>query len=193
MLIWIGIILAILLLILFLPISVLVDISNEGQKVDVKIFGLKFKILPKKEKKKKPKKVKESKGKSKEKQTKKQDSNNFVDTIKLVAKILPPALDGFMFFAKRLKFKKFKVSIEYGDDDPATTAVRYGQIGSAVYSSLGIICSLLDICDPEIEITPNFQKQVFIYSITCKVSSSLGIILLTAVNKLPNIIKLIGK
>ncbi len=140
-----GIFVALLLLILFLPFGV--DLGNEGGSfhLSAKLGGFLIQILPKKpgaekkpkkekkKKKKKPVTEEEEEEKPKKKRSLPFNRDELLELLHIVGKTLGK-------FGRAWKVDRFVLHYIAAGDDPYDTAVTYGKV-NAVLSSLAPVCS----------------------------------------------------
>ena len=137
-----GIIVALILLILFIPIGV--DLGNEGGEfhLSAKVSALLIQILPKKpEEEKKPKKEKKKKKKKKKKPEEEEGEEKrslpFNRDERL--ELLRIVLKGIGKFGRAWKVDRFVLHYIAAGDDPYDTAMTYGKVNAAL-SSLAPLC-----------------------------------------------------
>lgn len=62
---------------------------------------------------------------------------------------------------KRVYIEKLNVSIEIGTKDAAQTGITTGSLWALVYMVIAFISEIVSICVPTVNITPNYEKEVF--------------------------------
>ncbi len=163
-LIVLGVIVAILLCILFLPITV--DLAFDG-KMMLKIKYLGITLFDNKKSKTKPKQKKE-KVKTASKDNAPQKKDNFIKrtykqkgllgTISYFSDILAIVFKRLWRVVKRFKFRRFKLDIIVATPDAANTAIQYGKICAAVYPVISLLHTITDMKSEEINIKTDFEK-----------------------------------
>ncbi|MDO4607899.1 MAG: DUF2953 domain-containing protein [Clostridia bacterium] len=178
-LIVLGVILALLLALLFLPLTV--DLSYKQKFVlKVKFSGITI-FDNQKKSKRKPKSKKPSAAQDTE--TKKQPKDNFlkktykqkglIKTIKYFAEILTMLFKKFFWVIKHFKFRKFSLDLVVATPDAANTAIQYGGICSAVYPIIAFLQSNTDFKAKAINISTDFDKIESEFSIAFSVTTRL--------------------
>lgn len=71
---------------------------------------------------------------------------------------------------KYLNVEKFKVGIEVGTGDAATTAISVGALWAVVYNFIGALGMLVYIDKPDVEIIPNYSETKFKTNARCIIS-----------------------
>lgn len=172
-------ILALLLVVtlaLFLPVTVFFSFDK---KVVLRVYycGISVFSTAKKKKKKPDKSDEESRPQKKEKKsdTKKDKPNffkkiydklGFVDTVHYFAGLLKLVLLKLGWVLKRLKIRKFRLSLTVGTSDAAQTAIQYGRICSAVYPVLSMLFSIADCKAKKADISADFNHSSSNFSIS---------------------------
>ena len=143
-----GIIVALILLILFIPIGV--DVGNEGGTfhLSAKVSALLIQILPKKpeaekkpkkEKKKKKKKKKKPEAEESEEEPKPKKKRSLPFNRDELLELLRIVLKGIGKFGRAWKVDRFVLHYIAAGDDPYDTAMTYGKVNAAL-SSLAPLC-----------------------------------------------------
>ncbi len=167
-------ILAVLLLlivaILLLPVSVRLA-YYEDFSVKVKFAGIK--IFPFKEKKQKEKKDKPQSKPKKENQLKTsfqklKEKHGFSGAVKEILAFLQICLEHLSGFLKTLKFRKVELNLVVAESDAFKTAIKYGEVCSAVYPVLSYLESKANIKYKKIDVKSDFNatKGEFDFSLT---------------------------
>lgn len=151
---------------------------DESFTLDIRWLFLKFRIYPQSEEKKAKREAKKAKKKAKKKPEKEKtkekkkeettepktnifkqfyENQGFDATVELI-RTAAARLGGFM---KRL-YKAFTIEnlvlllkVSSGDD-AAQSAIKYGKVCSAVYPSLGFICSNMKVKKYDVNVVPDF-------------------------------------
>ena len=158
--------------VIVLSIPVVLDLEyTDAVRCKVSWLFLKFDIYPfpeKKKKEEKPKKEKkEEKPEEKKEEKPKQKKENFLKTfynnqgLSGVLELLNncvAALKRFSvkFIKRAVIFKKFHLDIHITEDDAAATAIKYGKVCSALYPSLGFICSNMKVKDYKVNVLADY-------------------------------------
>lgn len=140
-----GVIAALILLILLIPIGV--DVGNEGGEfhLSAKVSALLIQILPKKPGEEKPKKEKKPKKKKKKKpeeetqEPKPRKKRELPFNRDEILELLRTVLKGIGKFGRAWRVDRFVLHYVAAGDDPYDTAVTYGKVNAAL-SSLAPLC-----------------------------------------------------
>ena len=146
-LIIIGIILAILVLILLLPVGVDVGYENKQFHLSAKVNGFLLQLIPrpprseeKKPKEKKPKKEKKKKEPKPEEEQKPQKKLKLDFSMDEILELVKKVLKGFGKFGRKLKVSRFVLHFTAAGRDPYNTAMTFAYVNAAL-SSLAPICA----------------------------------------------------
>jgi len=146
-LIIIGIILAILVLILLLPVGVDAGYENEQFHLSAKVNGFLLQLIPrpprseeKKPKEKKPKKEKKKKEPKLEEEKKPQKKLELDFNMDEILELVKKALRSFGKFGRKLKVSRFVFHFTAAGRDPYNTAMTFAYVNAAL-SSLASICA----------------------------------------------------
>lgn len=132
-----GIIVLVLAALALLPLGVRVRYDEDGPLVWAKLWLIRLRLFPKKDKqKKKPweKKPKESEAPPEEQAKKK---GGALDTVRAALPLVKPALQGIK---KRLTIRELELHVTWAAADPADAAIGYGRAQAA----LGGLWALID-------------------------------------------------
>lgn len=151
-LIMMGIIIAVLILILYIPIGVGLK-YEDGTFIIVKIAFKNFNI-PLNKVLNKPKK----KGKKDED---KKSENELEKSIIGLDFILSLFGDFRRFVRKRFSLSNFELKVTFGTAEASSTAVLTGHLYSLSYNILALIDKLLYVDNPLVEVTPVFNNATF--------------------------------
>ena len=111
----------------------------------------------KKEKSKKTKKEKSKKTKKDNMFVSFYNNSGFLETVKLISDVAKVVREyAHSLLIKRLVVKELKLNLTVCGDDSADTAVKFGEISSAVYPSLGFLISHIRVKKHNINIKPDF-------------------------------------
>ncbi len=147
-----GIIIAVLILILYIPIGVGLKYEN-GTFVIVKIAFKNFNI-PLNKVLNKPKK----KGKKEEKKKSEKELEKSIVGLDFILSLFG---DFRRFVRKRFSLSQFELKVTFGTAEAASTAVLTGHIYSLSYNILALIDKLMYVDNPRVEVTPVFNDATF--------------------------------
>lgn len=168
-----GIIFAVLILILYVPIGIGAKYEN-GTFVIIKVAFFKFNIPLNKvlnfgtKKKKAP-------------QKKEKPENEIEKSIVGLDFILSLLGDFRRFVRKRFSLSEFRLSITFGTADAASTAVLTGHLWSLGYNLLALIDKLMYVDKPDISVNPVFNDATFTLKAQGIIKTRLAHIIATAV------------
>ena len=196
-LIVLGAIIALLLVLLFLPLSIDLTFAKE-LRFKIKYFGI---IIFDSEKNVKLKKAKRAKSVVKEKSEGKEDKKeNFLKktykqkgllgTITYFSKILMLLLKKLWWVVKKFKFRRFYLNLSVATNDAASTAINYGKICSAVYPIISFLETNADFKAKEINISADFDKSDSEFKISTSVTTRLFFWLVAAISALFEFLKI---
>ena len=191
-LILLAVLLGLILIALFLPVSAYLSYEKNVFSASVRAFGLKYQLVPAKDdekKKKKPKKAQKKKAqqktetkpaeKPKEKKKRLQLSISSICTmVSTAGTLLRRILGG-------LKIRKVRIRLAVQGADAADTAVQYGKTNAWLHSALAVLRNYLDIRFEELAVLPDFnaEKQgTELFS--CKITGRLIIIVIAGIRAL---------
>lgn len=175
-----ALLLLLCLALLFLPVSVSIKFK-EDFFVKIKFFGIKVYEIPQK-------KVKKEKTENSEKDVKAEKTENtiltkaksffaffkkkygFFGAVKRILSFLQDELVHIKPFLKHIKVKKVVLNLIVSGEDAADTAIKYGQICTAVYPVLSFFDSVCKINFKEINVKSDFAdgKNEFDFSLLVK-------------------------
>ena len=196
-LIVLGAIIAILLVLLFLPLSIDLTFAKE-LRFKIKYFGI---IIFDSENNVKLKKAKRAKSGVEEKsEGKKSKKENFLKktytqkgllgTITYFSKILMLLLKKLWWVVKKFKFRRFYLNLSVATNDAASTAINYGKICSAVYPIISFLETNADFKAKEINISADFDKSDSEFKISTSVTTRLFFWLVAAISALFEFLKI---
>lgn len=163
---WLYIIFGIVLffaLVLAIPIKIKVQ-HKKAMLINLYIGFVKLPLVPKKAKKQNKKnntkpQTKTQKKNEASKKTNIIEKNGLTWLVTVIKKAAALAAGVLKDFFKHIIIKKMMLSISVAEDDAAQTAIRYGQICSAVYPAIGIIAKSTKCRTYGIDIKPNFDEN----------------------------------
>ncbi|MBQ8540974.1 MAG: DUF2953 domain-containing protein [Clostridia bacterium] len=165
-----GIIVAVLILILYIPIGVGLKYEDGAfviVKVAFKNFNIPLEKVLNKPKKKEPKETKKP-----EKELEK--------SIVGLDFILSLFGDFRRFVRKRFSLSKFELKVTFGTANAASTAILTGHLYSLSYNILALIDKLMYVDSPKVEVVPVFNDATFSASARGIIKTRLAHIIATA-------------
>lgn len=167
----IGIILVFALL-LYFSFTVYVSIK-EDVNIKVGAYGLKFDIIPsesdtKKPKKKRKKKKKQESTKS-EKPKKKVEKQTFAEIVELILSAVKSILKPTAKLMSKIRLTAVDINIAVCGEEADKTAIKFGEITTAIYSTLGYLNQLIKVKIKRVDIRPDFVGDEDRYDITFKI------------------------
>ncbi len=183
-----GIILALLLLILFLPVEIFISFK-EAFKVKIKFFGIKvFEIEPESQEKndKALDKVseknaqKDTENKAKKIFSRLKERLGFTGAVKEIFKLLLDCLTHIKSLLRHIKINKIRLNIAVASDDAAKTAIEYGTVCSAVYPVLALLDTVPNIGLKEINIRSDFEGSECDFSFSLQIGIQIFFALISA-------------
>ncbi len=156
LLILLYILLGILLLILIADFTVKVSMENGVTAVSVGVWPILIRILPAKPKPEaekqpaKPKKGKKSAAKKKKavaeaEEKAKKSPGDIKALLEIVLALVKAVLPPVGYILRGLRFRHLTLHIKVGEGDAAQTAIRYGQLNAALYTSLPLAQAVFDL------------------------------------------------
>lgn len=157
-------------LIILLSVKFVITVHYEDDiTVSLGWLFLKFNLLPMKEKEKKPKKEKKEKKPEENSEVipepKEKKDNMFVrfyrnrgvsGVVQLLKDAAKALGGGFKRMGRAFLFEELFVSMTVGAGDSAQTAIKYGKVCSALYPSLGFICSNMKVKDYKVNVLADY-------------------------------------
>lgn len=196
-LIVLGVVICLLLLLLFLPLTVDLNFKNE-LILKIKYSGITFfdseKRVNLKNIKKRKKKAEKKRGESTSKKDnflkKTYKQKGLLGTVSYFSKILILLFKKLWWVIKRFKFRKFKLNLIVATPDAADTAINYGKICSAVYPVLSFLSTNADFKAKEINISADFDKTESGFEISTSVTTRFFFWLVASVSAFFEFLKL---
>ena len=164
--------------VIVLSIPVVLDLEyTDAVRCKVSWLFLKFDLYPFPEKKKKEEKPKEEKKEEKPEEKKeekpKPKKENFLKTfynnqglagviellnncVAALKRLLGNEGENDLRQIRAVIIKKFRLDIHITEDDAAATAIKYGKVCSALYPSLGFICSNMKVKDYKVNVFADY-------------------------------------
>lgn len=174
----IGAFLLLVLLILFLPLSVMVDVEKQFF-LKIKILGIKLYEMKPDSDEKSPTKTAEEKTKTAKKTNensatdvfvKIKKEQGFVAAVKSGMELASRMLSNVKRYLRHISIEKVKLDITIASDDAAKTAIEYGIVCQAVYPVTAFLNSFANVKWKQIDVTSDFQsvKPSFGFAATVK-------------------------
>lgn len=163
-----------LLFAVIVNISVVVDISYIGGKLDYRVKYLFFKIFPLKKKKSRRKKKNTEK---KVKPSLKSDEK-LAENISVIKDIIECSADDIKKSASKISVSDIYISFVSRNEDAAVCAVNYGILSGAVYTIVGIVSSLFKTTVRSISVGLEFNKSggnIYDFSFSLKMKFGTGL------------------
>lgn len=135
-----GIVLLVLAALALLPLGVRARYDEGGPVVYAKLWLIRLRLFPKKDKKKKKKREKKPKKEEappEEKEPEKKKKGGTLDMVRSALPLIRPALSGLK---RRLTIRELELHVTWSADDPADAAIGYGQAQAA----LGALWAVVD-------------------------------------------------
>lgn len=167
-----GIIIAVLILILYIPLGVGLKYEN-GAFIIVKLALWNFDI-PLEKLLNRPKK---KKAKEKEIKPEKELEKSIVG----LDFVLSLFGDFRRFIRKRISLTEFALKVTFGTADAASTAVLSGHLWSLSYNLLALIDKLIYVDNPKVEVVPIFNEATFSITAGGIIKTRLAHIIATAI------------
>lgn len=178
------------ILALFLPISVFFS-YNKKPAVKVYYCGIPVFSTAHSKKEKSDKKEKQT---NNEKDENKKEKNNifkevydklgFNDTVRYFAGLLKIVVKKLGWVLKKIKIRRFTMSLAVSDSDAAQTAIQYGRICSAVYPALSLLFSVTDCKAERVDVSADFNHTSSSFSISFAVRTLPIFLIIAAVTGL---------
>lgn len=165
---------SILLFIVIILVPSLTIYAKITDEVTIKIgaYGLKFTLLPQKEKpEKKPKKtkVKTTTERPPKKPKKKVTETSFMETVELVLTAIKAVIGPTSKLLSKLRMKVVYLNIVVCGDDADKTAIKFGAINTAIFNVLANLKRFFKVKIKRIDIRPDFVGDEDRYDIYFKV------------------------
>lgn len=157
---WIGIVLLLLLVLaliaLFLPVSLVVnyDTANQEKTAYLRWFLLKFDLL--KPRRGKTAARRQRKAPPEEEPPKKQDSSELTDGLRMVMHMLSDVKGAAAFLLRYFSIYRLRLRVVVSGDDAMSTALYYGRVNAAIYSTYAVLVRFLNISSLQIRVIPDF-------------------------------------
>ncbi len=189
-----GVILCLLALLLFLPLTV--DLVFDSQLVlkvryaSITIFDSEKKVILKKSKKHQKKDNNDQASKKQGFIKRIYNQKGLLGTVKYFCELLELLLKKLWRVAKRFKFTRFKLDFTVATLDAAKTAIEYGKICSAMYPVLSLLQSIVKFKPQQVNINADFDKNNFEFKASVMVTTRLFYWLVAALSAAVEFLKL---
>lgn len=152
-------ILAVLLLLLFLPVTVEAAYQEE-LTLKIRYLFFRFLVLPAKTKEeaedKSPKEKKEKVKEETDKKKKKITLDSVLEILELAKQALSSLRDPLGWFLRKIRYRNLWFHIMVCQEDAHQTALRYGQVQAIFHSVFSLLRSCMDIQTTDIQIDADF-------------------------------------
>ena len=196
---WIALAVAALLT-AFLLASVTVKVMiSDTVRIWVGAFGIRFLILPAKQKKQRKRKQKKKvpsarkkkpAEKSRKKPKEKPHEQSFGETVSFAVDLLRSTVPGAAALLKKIRFVNMRVFVSVGADSADETAIRYGIVCGAVYNTLAAIDSMITLRVKSVDVVSDFVTGEMRYDISFLAKLRIGSILKAAIGILISIVRM---
>ena len=170
-----GIILFLIALLLFLPLTV--DFEYDSQFVlllkyaGVTVFDSQKRVSLKKSKRGKKKAFSDSPSKKQGFVKRIYDQKGFLGTVEYFCKLLQLLLKKIWWVAKRFSFSRFKLDFTVATTDAAKTAIEYGKLCAAVYPVLSLLQAIVRFKPQQVNINADFDKNKYEFNASIRVTT----------------------
>lgn len=173
------IILAVIMLIMFIPVDCVIDISynddeNRGNII-VKYAFFKMKILPSEPKEEKEEPTEETE----EKPKKERDIKAVINLVKTVYTELKDEIFGLIghFFKRTIRIKELNISAKFGTGDPMYTGIVTGTVNAAVYNAVSLIDRKMKLDRWNVSLDSDFDNACLSAGLYCKIRTRIAYVL----------------
>ncbi len=83
----------------------------------------------------------------------------FSKLIGTVTDLLASLKGGAAMIIRGFRIYRLRLTMVVAEEDAAQTAVNYGKCNAAIYSAYALATHFLNLCDPEIDIRPDFVSE----------------------------------
>lgn len=181
-----GILLLLLLALLFLPIAVHIKFKGDFN-IKITFAGITvFKSSNKPEKSNAPSKESISEEKPKKENfakslwNKLKAKKGFSGAVKELMRFLRDCVTHIKALLRHIKFKSIALNLVYGSGDAADTAIKYGEICSAVYPTLALLDTAENINFKNINVKSEFAEKTAQFDFSLKAVTKIFILLISA-------------
>ncbi len=161
-----GAIVALILVILFIPVQALIEYKDDMLYVMARYAFVRYRLLPadpkraaKREQKKLKKEQREA-AKGKPAAAKKEpEKRTLSETVGMVRDILESLHTSLRHILKRVKLTDIAFYMKTVGETPAETAVEVGRVNAYVYGCYAFLLNFFQVSDPDILITPDYYGE----------------------------------
>ena len=170
-----GVILFLIALLLFLPLTV--DLVYDSQFVlllkyaGVTVFDSEKRVNLKKSKKGKKKADSDTPPEKQGFVKRTYDQKGFLGTVEYFCKLLQLLLKKAWWVVKRFNFSRFKLDFTVATTDAAKTAIEYGKLCAAVYPVLSLLQSIVSFKPQQVNINADFDKNKYEFKASIRVTT----------------------
>ncbi|MBR6311891.1 MAG: DUF2953 domain-containing protein [Oscillospiraceae bacterium] len=158
-------IIAFIALLMLLRAGVKAEIAEGGTTVDIKYGPFRFRIIPAKKGKKR------KAGKNKEEEEKKPKKGASAGRVLEIVRLVSDALGRLR---RKLTIDRLELSVVYGSEDAAGTAVAYGAASAVMGTIVPLIENSFKLKKRDFSITPVFDRKTLEVLLRAQVSAALG-------------------
>lgn len=169
------IILAVIMLMMFIPVDCVIDISynddeNRGNII-VKYAFLKIKIFPSEPKEEKEEAAEETK--------KERNIKATVSLVKTVYAELKDEIFGLVrhFFSRTVRVKELNISSKFGTGNPMYTGIVTGTVNAAVYNAVSLIDRKMKLDKWNVSLDSDFDNACLSAGFYCRIRTRLAYVL----------------
>ncbi|MDK2813337.1 MAG: hypothetical protein PWQ08_592 [Clostridiales bacterium] len=178
-----GLFVALLLLLLFLPVWVMVGLRYDQLTIRVRVLFLTFTVFPMKEKPQKEKKPAPKKEPQKEEP--RSPGKRFELSFSKLVQLVGDAAGIFKMMLGALKVRDISITLPLNGRDAADTALFYGKFSAWFYSGIAVLQNAIDLQFDSIELIPDFAgENKYRRSFYCKIGATPFIMLVIAIKAL---------
>jgi len=174
------IILAVIMLIMFIPVDCVIDISynddeNRGNII-VKYAFVKIKILPSEPKEENDEEPTEE---AEEKRKKERDIKATINLVKTVYTELKDEIFGLIghFFKRTIRIKELNISAKFGTGDPMYTGIVTGTVNATVYNAVSLIDRKMKLDKWNVSLDSDFDNACLGAGLYCKIRTRIAYVL----------------
>ncbi len=174
------IILAVIMLIMFIPVDCVIDISynddeNRGNII-VRYAFLKIKILPSEPKEEKDEEPSEE---EEEKPKKEKDIKATINLVKTIYTELKDEIFGLIghLLSRTIRIKELNISSKFGTGDPMYTGIVTGTVNAAVYNTVSLIDRKMKLDKWNVSLDADFDNACLSAGLYCKIRTRIAYVL----------------
>jgi hypothetical protein len=177
------IILAILLLIVLLPVGGRIVYGEDGAQADLLVGFLRFRLFPREPKpEKKPKREKKPKKKKEKKKPASEQAKPKGGKLPLLWQLVQLGVQALGTLRRKILVRELKLYLTYGGDDPAQTAIQYGNACAAAHALLPLFGQIFRIRKQDVRVIYDPQQPELVVYAQAAITIRVGQIIAFAVN-----------